>query len=139
MLLLFRDIEPVLEQDDAVVDQEVLKDGTAFEKLLVLLLGAEPHDMLDPGAVVPTAIENDDFSARGQLLDVTLGIDLRLLALCGSWQGDQTEHTRAHPFQDALDDATLARCVSALKNDDDARASLLHPILQLHQFDLQLE
>src|SRR5208337_1346242 len=76
MLLLFRDIEPVLQQDDAIADNEVFEDGTAFEKLLVFLLGAEPHHMLDPGAVVPAPVADDDFSARGQMLNVALRVDL---------------------------------------------------------------
>src|SRR5208283_5759754 len=80
VLLLLRNVQPVLEQDDAVVDQEVFEDGTAFEKLLVFLLGAEAHDELDASAVVPASVEDDNFSARRKMLDVALRIDLRLLA-----------------------------------------------------------
>src|SRR5271166_6304293 len=139
MLLFLGDIEPVLQQDDAVVDNEVFEEGTAVEELFVFLLGAEPHYMLDPGAVVPAPVEDDDFPSRGQMLNVALRVDLRLLPLRRCRQGHQPEDTRAHALHDAFDDATLAGSVAALENDDDARSSLLHPLLKLDELDLQLE
>src|SRR5271166_339522 len=139
MLLLLRHIEPVLQQNDAVVDNEVFENGTAFEKLLVLLLGAEPHHMLDTGAVVPATVEDDDLPACRQMFDVALGIDLRLLPLRGSRQSHQPEDTRAHSLQNTFDDAALAGGVAALENDDDARSGLLDPVLQLDEIDLQLK
>src|SRR5674476_124549 len=46
------------------------------QELLILLLGAEPHDVLDAGAIVPAAIEQHDFTARRQLGDIALKIPL---------------------------------------------------------------
>jgi hypothetical protein len=46
-----------------------------------LLLSAKTHDALDAGAVVPGAVEQDDFAAGGQVGRVTLKVPLRALAL----------------------------------------------------------
>ena len=54
-------------------------------------------------------------------------------------QGHQAEDTRAHTFQNAFDDAALARRVPTLEEDDNTGSGFLHPVLQFHQFDLQLE
>ena len=85
--------------------------------------------MLDAGAVVPAAVKDDDLSARRQMRDVALNIDLCLLALGWGRQGDQPEDTGAHPFDDPPDDATLAGRIASFEDDHDARARFLHPVL----------
>ena len=51
------------------------------QELLVLVVRAEAHHVLDAGAVVPAAVEQDHLACRGQVCDVTLEVPLRPLAL----------------------------------------------------------
>src|SRR5205823_3206626 len=80
-LFLGADLEPVLQKDDPRVDHRLLERGNDFEEALDLLLGAEPHDALDAGPVVPAAIEDDDLTRGREVPDVALHVHLRLLAL----------------------------------------------------------
>ena len=54
--------------------------GQMLEKALSLLLADETHHPLDTCAIVPTAIENDDFAGRRKVLDVALKKHLGLFA-----------------------------------------------------------
>src|SRR5271157_207849 len=85
VLFLFRYFEPVLQQGDALADQKALKRWAVPQKLPVLFLGTEAHHVLNSGAVVPAPVEDDDFTPGGQLFNVALGMELRLLSLgrCG--------------------------------------------------------
>ena len=98
---------------------------------------AEAHDPLDAGAVVPGAVEDHDLAGRRQVRHVALEIHLRLLPLGRRRQGDDAEDPRADALDDALDHAALAGRVAALEDDDDPRARLLHPGLQVRDLDLQ--
>jgi hypothetical protein len=60
-------VEPVLEQHDSGVDDGPFDLGDRGEERLGLLLGAEPHDPLDAGPVVPAAVEHDDLAGGGQV------------------------------------------------------------------------
>jgi hypothetical protein len=139
VLHLLRDIEPVLQQDDAILDQHILESRAALEKLFVFSVGAEAHDAFDSGAVVPAAIEDDNLAARGQLLDVTLRVDLGFLPVGWRGESDQTEDAWTDALQDPLDDSAFAGGVAAFKEDYNARFGLLHPFLQLDQLDLQFK
>ncbi len=86
MLFLFRYFEPVLQKDDALADQKALEDGTVPEKFPVLFLGTKAHHVLNTGAVIPAPVEDDDFTSGGQLFNVALGRELRLLPL--GWRGE---------------------------------------------------
>ena len=70
--------------------------------MLILLWCAESQDMLDARAVVPTAVKNDDFPRRREMLHIALHIHLALLAVRGRRQGQDAE------------DAGLTRSVIAL-------------------------
>src|SRR3954453_17416198 len=61
-LLLLTDLQPELYELNAAVHHEPLDGRAVLEEALVLLLGAKTHDVLDAGAVVPAAIENDDLA-----------------------------------------------------------------------------
>ena len=74
--------------------------GAMLQEPLGLLGGAEPHDGLDAGAVVPAAVEDHDLAGGGQVRDVALDVHLRALALGRRGQRDDAEDARA----DALDD-----------------------------------
>ncbi len=116
----------------------ISKLGQLCRNLRCCSLLAEAHHVLHAGPVVPAAIEDHDLSARRQLRDIALHIHLRLLSLGRGRQGDQAEHPRAYPLGDALDDAALPGRIATFEDNDDLRAGLLHPLLQLHQLNLQL-
>src|SRR5918997_4730135 len=79
LLFLVAHREPVLQQDDPRANEHPLELGAGAQELLVLGLGAEPHDPLDPGAVVPTPIEENHLPGGGKMRDVALEIPLSLL------------------------------------------------------------
>jgi hypothetical protein len=129
-LLLFAHLEPVLDEDDARVDHRLLDCGQHGEEALRLLFGAEAHDALDPGPVVPAAVEDDDLPRGGEVRDVALHVHLGLLALGRRGQRHDPEDAGAHPLGDRLDRAALAGAVAALEDDADLRAGRLHPLLE---------
>ena len=94
--------------------------------------------MLNASAVVPTAVEQDDFPWRRQLGDITLKIPLAALALRGRAERHDAADARVQALGDALDDASLAGRVAALENDHDAQALQANPFLQLDQLELQM-
>ena len=73
-LLLFGLVhaQPVLEQQEAVVHQQLLEYRRLAQELLVLMLAAIAHHPLDAGAVVPTAVEEDDLAAGRQMGELLL-------------------------------------------------------------------
>ena len=75
--------QPIFEQYDPVVDQVALEFRNPAEEGIDLLFGREPHHFLDPGTVVPAAVEQRDFTGRGQMLDKALEIPLGLFASLG--------------------------------------------------------
>src|SRR6516225_3604040 len=101
-------------------------------------LGAETHHIFDAGAVVPAAVEDDDFSCGREMFDVTLHEYLGLLPVGWRRQRDDAEDPRADTSGDRLDRAALASGVAALEDDDDAQPLGLHPVLQMAELDLQL-
>ena len=103
-------------------DHELLDDGAELEEALVLLVGAEAHDVLDAGAVVPAPVEDDDFARGGEMLHVPLQVHLRLLAVRWGRQRHDPEDARADALGDRLDRAALAGAVAPLEHDDDAQA-----------------
>src|SRR5271166_6332030 len=96
VLFLFRYFEPVLQKDDALADQETLEDGTVPEKFPVLFLGTKAHYVFNAGAVIPTPVEDHDFTSGGQLFNVTLGRELRLLPLGRRGEGHHAKDARAN-------------------------------------------
>src|SRR4029077_16493985 len=83
LLLLVRDREPVLDQQDAVLDQQAFEDRALAQELLILLRRAEREHALHAGAVVPGPVEERDLAARGEVRRVPLEVPLRALALGG--------------------------------------------------------
>ena len=124
-------------QDDAGFDHQLLESGTALRKRLRLLLRAKAHHPLDAGAVVPAAIPDHHFTGRRQVRQITLRVHLTLLALGRGWQRDDAKHTRAYALGDRLDGAALAGTVSAFEYDAHLETLVHHPLLQLHELDVQ--
>ena len=96
--------------------------GTMLEEPLRLLLGAEAHDPLDAGPVVPTAVEDDDLAGSREVRDVALHVHLRLLALGRRGQRHDAETRGTHPFGDRFDRPALAGGVAAFEDDADLGA-----------------
>src|SRR5690606_4408949 len=136
-LLLTVDREPELEQIHAALDQRALQLGRLADELAVLLRGAEAHHALDPGTVVPGAVEEDDLATGRQLADVALEIPLRALGLGRLLQGDHARAAGVEVLAEALDRPALAGRVAPFEEDRQALLLILHPVLQLQQLDLQ--
>jgi hypothetical protein len=112
--------------------------GCEPEKVLVLFVAAEPHDPLDPRAVIPGPIEQDDLTRGGEMGDVALDVQLALLPIRGRGQRHMLEHAGAAALHDAADDAALPGGVSPLEHDDHPRALSHGPCLQPRQLNLEL-
>ena len=102
-----------------------------------LLLGAKPHDRLDPGAVVPASIEDHDLASGGQVGDVALHVHLRAFPVIGSGEGHDPEDPGADPLGEPFDDTALPRRVTALEHDAHLGLPVHDPALQVHELDLQ--
>ena len=71
------------------VDQHLLEGRRLARKVRVLGRGAEAHDRLDAGAIVPGAVEEHDFARGRQLRDIALEIPLAALDLGRLGQRDE--------------------------------------------------
>ncbi len=124
-------LEPVLEENDPLVDHDLLEGRRELEEALRLLLGGEAHHALDAGAVVPAAVPDHDLTRRRDVGHVPFQVHLALLALGRRGQRDDPKHARAHPLGDRLDRPALAGTVAALEEDADLEPLVLDPFLQL--------
>ena len=138
LLLLVAHLEPIFDQPDAVVGDVLLEFRADLEEQLVLLLGAKAHDVLNAGAVVPAAVEDHDFTCRGEMGEVALYVHLRFFTVRRCRQRDQSEGARADPLGQGPDRSALARGVATLEHDHDALTRALDPVLQDAEFGLQL-
>jgi hypothetical protein len=129
-LLLLADFQPELDQNDARLDDVAFKPGTVLNECPVLVLRAEVHDILDPCAVVPAPIEDDDFPRGREVLDVALHVQLRLFQVRRCRQRHEAKDARAHPLEDRLEGSTFAGGIAALEDNDHAQALVNHPVLQ---------
>jgi hypothetical protein len=107
------------------------------QKPITVSTRAEAHHLLDAGAVVPAAVEQNELARRRKMLDVALEVPVRTLSRARGRQSHDAAPTRVEALDDAFDRATLARRVPPLEDDGDARAGLAHPLL--HQGELELQ
>ena len=112
--------------------------GQSTRKRSVLRLGAEAHHIFDAGPIVPAAVEDHDFARGREMGDVALQVELRLLAIGGSGEGDDAKNARTDLFSECFYGPALAGGVASLEHDDDAQALLLDPILKRAEAELQL-
>ena len=132
-----RYFQPVLEKDDAAVDDVLLDVGATLEEPPILLLAAEAHHAFDAGAVVPTAVEDHDLAGGREMLHVPLHVHLGLFPIRRRGQRDNAKHARADALGDGADGPALARAVAAFEHDDDSQPFGLHPSLESAQFFLK--
>ena len=137
-LLLPADREPELDQVHAAAGEVALELGHLAQELGVLGIGAEPHHPLDPGAVVPGAVEEHDLALGRQVLDVALEVPLALFDRRRLLERDHPGATRVEVLHEALDRPALARGVSTLEQDHDPLPGVLDPRLELEQLDLEV-
>ena len=137
-LLLVRHGEPVFAQDNAVFNQQTLKNRRLMQEATVLLRGAEAHDTLNAGTVVPGAVENHDLTSSRQLFDITLEVPLTLLTASRSRQGLNTTGTGVQVLRDALNGRPLASSVTPLHHDDNSGTGFYHPLLHFDELRLEL-
>ena len=78
---------------------------------MIFFLRAEAHDALNAGAIIPTSVEENDLTGRGQFGNIPLEVPLPALPLGRSGEGDDTADAGVQRICNALDDATLARCI----------------------------
>ena len=71
------------------------------------------------------------------MLDIALEVPLPAFHLIGLFERDHARAARIQVFHEALDRAALAGGVAPFEQDHDALPGILHPGLQLEQFDLQ--
>src|SRR5262249_14595928 len=126
-LFLVADLEPEFDQLDPALHNVLFSLWAQVEETAILLRRAEPQNMLDASAVVPTAVKNDDLTSRRQMRYIALHIHLALLSVRGRLQGHDAEDTGAHTFGDSLDGAALAGGVTPFEDDDDPQALVFHP------------
>src|SRR5262249_10329797 len=124
------DFKPKLDEDNSRLGDVTLELGTILHERLVLVLGAKVHHVFHAGPVVPAAVEDDDFAATREMLQVALGIELGFLTIRWGGQGHETEHARTDALHDGLDGATLAGGVAPFEYHDDAQPLVHHPILK---------
>src|SRR4051812_34094803 len=114
-LLFVAHLEPVLDEDDSASRDVPFHDRSIFEEAFILFLGAKAHDMFDPGTVVPTAVEDDDFPGSREVRHIPLHVHLGLLAVGRRGECHEAEHSRTDAFRDGADGATLPGAIAALE------------------------
>jgi hypothetical protein len=102
-----------------------------------LIFRAEAHNALYARAIVPTAVEDHDFSAGRQVRQVSLNVHLRFFALCRRRQRNDAENPRTDTGSYSFDGATLSGAVTPLKDDADLAASVPNPLLKLNNFPME--
>src|SRR5262249_33070746 len=84
VLFFLANFEPDFDQLDAGIDNILFDLRAELQKPFISFLIDKPHHMFDTGAVVPTAVVDDDFAGRGKMAHVTLHVHLAFLAIAWS-------------------------------------------------------
>ena len=137
LLLGAVDIEIVFDDFHIRLRQHLLEDRHRAQKLVILGLRAEAHDMLHTGAVIPAAVEDHDFPRRRQMRDIALKIPLCGLYVGWLRQRHDADVPRGEMLGNALDGAVLPRAVAAFQDDEDFLPARDDVPLELYQLHLQ--
>ncbi len=113
--------------------------GTEAQELLVLLFAAEAHHVLDAGAVVPAAVEQDDLAGRGQARRRSGRSTTRPLPLGRRREGRHAAGPRVQELDDPLDHPVLAGRVAALEHHDELAGVGDDPLLHVDELGLQAQ
>src|SRR4030095_12520044 len=137
LLLFLTYLQPDLDEPETGMDDVALEDRAVLEEIPVLLFRAEAHHILDAGAVVPGAIEDDDLAGRGKVLEIALDVQLGLLPVGGNGKRRQAEDPWADALGERLEVAPLARRVTSLDDDDHPRPCLDYVLLKDAELSLE--
>jgi hypothetical protein len=132
------DIEPELEEVNAVRDNKAFKSRHFFQKGFMLFGRAKSEYLLDARPVVPGAIERDELAGCWEMRDISLEIPLPTLGLARFWQSDVAGGARVHVLAEREDRAAFAGSITPLKQAYDTIAGVLKPVLHLDELNLQL-
>ena len=102
-LFFAADGEPEFDQVDSAAGQEAFEFRALAHEFQILIIGAETHDTLDAGSVVPRTVEQYDFTGGGQVFYVTLEVPFAELALGRFFQGNHAGSARIEMFHKATD------------------------------------
>src|SRR5215469_14645890 len=138
MLFLLADLEPVFDEDNAIIFEESLKAWAHAQKICILLVRAKFHYVFDERTVVPASVEDNDLTSRRQFFDVALRVQLRLFTLGGGGQSNVAKDARTHAFQDSVNYAAFPRRISSFKDNHQFGAARFDPLLHLDQLRLKL-
>ena len=128
--------QPVLEQQDAVVDQLALEHRRVAQECGDLRIAGEPHHLLDAGAVVPAAVEQHDLAGGGQVRRVALEVPLGGFALGRLRQRRDPALARIEVAADGIDRAALAGGVAAFEHHHQSTPGVQQPARRVRQLDL---
>src|SRR5688572_2496515 len=118
-LFFVTDLQPILNDVNPAFGNDLLHNRAQLEKAAILLFGAKSHHVFHSGSVIPTSVEDDDFTSRRKVREVALYVHLPLLSIGGRGQRDDTKHPRADTFSYRANRASFAGSVAPLKYDDD--------------------
>src|SRR4029077_9359963 len=102
---------------------------TYLEESIIIFIRTKSHHSLHAGPVIPTAIENDNFTCCRKMFEITLKIYLSALPLGGSRESNHPKYPMAHPLRDSLDSPAFPGRVSAFKKNNNPCSGMLYPKL----------
>ena len=124
-LLLFRQVEPELEQEHAFVGEHALEPDDLLRRLVKVGVRGFTVDVLQKGLGVPSSEEDASLALGGQRLPETPQRRAILLILGGRVHDIGLHVTRVHPEVEQVKGLPLAGTVHAGDQDDYREASLV--------------
>jgi hypothetical protein len=111
--------------------------GTVLKNSSSVRFSAKAHQSLNPSAIIPAAVEQNDLTGARKLRDVALETPLGTLPLGRRCQYHRSTDARVKRSSHSPDRAAPARCIAALKQHDDFEFFAQHTVLELHELVLQ--
>ena len=138
-LFLATDGEPELDQVDSAAGQKALEFRALAHEFQIQTIGAETHDTLDAGPVVPRTVEQYDFTGGGQVFYVTLEVPFTERTLRRFFQSNDACSAGIEMLHEATDGAALSGCVAAFEQNNDFLSSLLDPVLKFQKLGIKTD
>src|ERR1051326_3756541 len=117
-LLALGNVEIIFADLHVVPRQHLLERNDRLEEFLRFFIGAEAHDALDAGAVVPRAVEHHEFLSRWQERNEALEVPLRFFPAGGLAWRMHASFPWAHVLGQTLDGPVLAGGVAAFRSEE---------------------